>query len=52
MDITVILIVILVCFLAIMGSHVFFIYEHKSIYEKLEEIEKKIEELKGANSNI
>lgn len=44
--------IILVCFLAIMGSHVFFIYEHKGIYEKLEEIEKKIEELKGVNSNI
>ena len=45
-------IVILVCFLAIMGSHMFFIYEHKCIYEKLEEIERKIEELKGVNSNI
>lgn len=46
------IVVILVCFLAIMGSHLFFIYEHKGIYEKLEEIEKKIEKLKGANSNI
>lgn len=51
MDTSVILIVILVCFLAIMGSHVFFIYENKDIYEKLEEIEKKIEELKRTNSN-
>lgn len=46
------IVVILLCTLAIMGSHLFFIYEHKSIYEKLEEIEKKIEKLKGANSNI
>jgi len=48
MDITIILTVISICFLAIMGSHV---YEHKDIYEKLEEIEKKIEELKRTNSN-
>lgn len=52
MNTTVIVIDILICFLAIMGSHVFFIYEHKGIYEKLEEIEKEIKKLKGANSNI
>lgn len=52
MDTVVILIVILVCFLAIMGSHLFFLFEHKAIYTKLKELEKKIDGLKSTDSNF
>ena len=45
------IVVTLLCTLAIMGSHLFFISEHKAIYNKLEELEKKIDALKRTNSN-
>jgi hypothetical protein len=45
------IVVTLLCTLAIMGSHLFFLFEHKAIYTKLEELEKKIDDLKRTNSN-
>ena len=46
------IIVTLLCTLAIMGSHLFFLFEHKAIYTKLEELEKKIDDLKSTDSNF
>lgn len=45
------IVVTLLCTLVIMVSHLFFIFEHKAIYNKLEELEKKIDNLKRTNSN-
>lgn len=46
------IVVTLLCTLAIMGSHLFFIFEHKAIYTKLKELEKKIDNLKSTDSNF